>query len=379
MKFMKFAAGAALALAVVGCGQEQSATSDAKDSAAVVAAKVYEPKVMDGAAIALQYRKNTAEALKPIVDAMASCFKAGVSEGLAKSSDEEVAKAKKFYTDSGLEGADVKWALVTVGEGVTIAELESDKVPEVAVAVAFDHDMDKIVAALLATLDENEKKELVETKIGGVKAWKVDNEDVKKDGAEPCFASLDGKLWLGATTPAVLERLVALYTDDKGASAAFATLSSGNDAVVRFFVPALGEFVKKAAAGHESELSAVDMLIPNGSKILLGIGEVDWALLANASGVSLKLSANTAAEGDAESLRTMLNALLTSAVDGLKESTDEEEKLAYSALKDLKLGGEGKAFVATMPIPDELVKKIADEISSVNGLLGGADETGDGE
>lgn len=382
MKFIKIAAGAALALAMVGCGKDAASSADgaaasstksasAATSAAkaVVAKKVYEPKALAGSTIAVQYRKNTSAALKPLVDTLVTSFKTSFSESFAKTADEEdAAQAKKFYTDSGLESADIKWALVTVG-GVSLAEIESDKVPEVAVAVAFDHDMEKIVAALVASLDEEEKKELVETKVAGVKVWKIDDESAKADGAEPCFASLDGTLMLAATTPAVMERLVALYNGGKGESAAFASLSSGGDAVLRVFVPALGELVKKATEGSETDLSAVDMLIPNGSNILLGLGDVDLSVLANASGASLKLAVNTATDSDAESLRTMLNAFVTSYVEGLKESTDEEDKFAYSALKDLKLGGEGKAFVVTMPIPDDLIKKSAEELSDLSGAF----------
>lgn len=383
MKFVKVAVGAALALAMVGCGGQDAAPSAdgaASAPAAKAVAKVYEPKALDGTAIAVQYRKNTSESLKPVVDAIAASFKNGFTEALAEADgDDDAAKVKKLYADSGLEGADVKWALVTAG-GVSLAELLSDKVqvPDVAIAVAFDHDIDKIVAALLATLDEDEKNRLVETKVAGLKAWKADDEDAKEAGAEPCFTSLDGKLFLGATSPALLERLVALYADGKGGNSAFETLSSGGGAVLRAFVPAFGELLKKAVeSGGSDGLAAIDMVIPNGSKILLGFGEVDFAVLADASGVSVKLSVNTATDEDANSLRTMLNAYWTSCVESLKNSDDEEDKLAYSALKDLKLGGEGKTFTAKLPIPDDLIKKALEEMSEFTGAFVEADDDED--
>lgn len=366
MKFIKIAAGVALALAMVGCGR------DSAPAAKTSAAKAYEPKALDGSEIAIQYSKNTSESLKAVVDTLPPVLKAMFGDNFIVStifSEDNVAAIKKFYTESGLEGADVRWALVTVG-GISFAEIQGGgKIPEIAVAVAIDHDIDKVAAALIARLDEEQKKEFVETKVAGVKAWmKVwtdADESAKALGEGLCLASLDGKLLLVAPT-SVMERLVALYKDGKGESAAFASLSSGGDAVLRVFAPALGTLVKKAADGGEADLSAVDTLIPNGSKILLGLGDVDLAVLANASGVSLRLAANTATDNDAAALKTMLNALVKSYVDGCKELTDEDSKFAYYALKDVKFGSEGKTFVGTMPIPADLFTKMLTVMPDIN-------------
>lgn len=382
MKFVKLAAIAAIAASVAGCGKDDGAkdakaASNASAPAAAAEApagkpvRVHSPKILSNAELAVQFRASDAPALKPFRELFKALVNLAVAED--KSGADEL---KSFLAASGLSGADVKWGLVTVG-GVRLADIEKEgAVPEIAVAVSLTHDLVRIIDAVKA--DNKEKApQFVEFDADGVKAWKIFDKEMLTDNVTPVVASLDGTLLLAASDAAVLRRLVALYRDGRGESAAFAKMASAsNDEVVRAFIPSVGKLVKDAFDGSEDALSIVDMMVPDGSKLLLGLGELNYALSASGGSVVSSTELVTASDDDADTIRTLLKTAIMPLKANLKESTDKEDQLAYSAIKDIKVGGEGKTVSVVMPIPAEVVEAVADEMLK-GAFIGGGDDSDD--
>ena len=358
MKFLKISAGVALALAMAGCGKDAASTANAST-------RSYEPKVLSDTTFAVQYRKNSSAALKPLVDAAVDSLWKSLSKA---GSDSDAGKGRKFLEESGLRDADVKWAIVSIG-GINIAEIERlNKAPDCAFAMAVEHDVDKVLAAFKGSLDESDK--LTDVSIPGAKAWTVCATDKEPPNVQS-FASLDGKLVLMAETPEKLERLVALYRDGKGASDKFASLSADGGSLLRAYVPSVGDLVKKAVEGTDGALDMFNMIMPDGARVVQSLAELEVSFAgADAGGALLRISLNAANDADADSIRTISNTGLLRLKATLNADESEGAKLAYAIFKDAKVVGEGNNCLLNLALPAEVLDSM---VQAIKASVGGDD------
>ena len=339
MKTLKVVSAAAVVASMIGFCQ-------------VAEGRAYEPKAPADAVAAACYRRSTAPAVNPLEDA----FKKAFAGAMAK--DDNAAQFDKFVKDAGLEGKSLEWAVGTVGGANLVELMKKDKVPEGSIALRIDHDAAKLAAAIKASVDKDES--VADIEVAGLKAWKIVSPKLAEDGMTPVIASLDGQLVLVATEQKALARLVKLYRDGEGVNAAFASLASGSGEVVRLFIPKFGKRIVDFAKGNGSDLSELDQMIPDGKRLVSNLGDFDLAFLAAGSAASVKASVIAATADDADTIRTLVKTSLRPLKASLKEEQDEDSKLALEVLNGVKVGGEGKTAVVTVPVPAKFIKMMAD-------------------
>ncbi|MBQ6339267.1 MAG: hypothetical protein IJI36_08990 [Kiritimatiellae bacterium] len=363
---MKFLGVSALALALCGCGDGSPAqkAEKAADSApqTTLADKYSVPKIAEGAILALEFDQRQIDKLQTVT------LGEEKSKELAKQaweclSDDLLAVIKA----AGLEDARARWGALSIGEPALKEDMDLKEVPEVAVSIAIDIDVEKTVSAIREQLKKDEDDtQLVEATVGGVKAWKV----VDKEGefaemkAEPCFAALDGKLFLLASNLAALEKQIKLYRDGVGASAAFANFTLAKGDLLRLSLKDIGTHVKKVVPNPEETLKMLNAFIPDGDKMILGLKALDFAATATAdNGVALKLSLGAASEKDADQLRTLAKTGLMPLTAQLKEAAkeDADAKKNLALVEGLKIAGPEGAFEASLVIPAAILKEYAQE------------------
>ena len=339
MKMMKQMACAALAAAVAvgitGCGDKKSSTGS------------FQPKVAEGAIAALVARPMENTSLASLCKQYGLC----VTDLMKQASDNK--DAQEIIKGLGLDKAENKWVAVTLFP-VSAEKLED---PDFAVAIATSVDLDKAVAYA----QSKEKQKIDKATIAGVPAY------VAVDGEKPkaYMANLDKQLILVASTSAGLEKLIALYRDGKGASADFGSFALGANDVIRLKVAKVGENVKKALPDPEM-LKMVNGVVPDGDKIVQGLGAVELACGASEDGKNIKLdlSLDTAADADADKLVTFAKTGLMALTAQMKEGAekDADAKAAYEALQAVKIEAKGKvATLAASTAADPALKALADK------------------
>ena len=267
---------------------------------------------------------------------------------------------------AGLENAKARWGVVSVGEPKLKGDMDLDEVPEVMVAISVDIDMEKVAAAIREQLkkEDGDNGELKDATVAGVKAWVASDSDLKKKNLSPSFTALDGKLFLAASTTASLEKLVLLYRDGKGQSAAFAGFSLPADSLVRLVLTDIGARAKKVIPDPEKTLKVVSQLVPNGDKMIFGLGALDFsAVSAQDGGIALKLTLKTASEKDADQLRTLAKTGLMPVTAQMKEAAkeDADSKTLADLLDALKIAGADGVFEANLAVPEPLLKALAEK------------------
>ena len=363
---MKFLGMSALALVLCGCGDgspaqkaEQAANTASQTT---VADKYSAPKIAEGAIMALEFDQRQIDKLQT------TALGEEKSKKLAKQaweclSEELLAVIKA----AGLENARARWGALSIGEPALKEDMDLKEVPDAAAAISIDIDIEKAVSAIREQLKKAEDgMQLIEVTVIGVRAWKV----VDKDGefaemkAEPCFAALDGRLFLLASNLAALEKQIKLYRDGVGASAAFANFTLTNGDLLRLSLKDIGARVKKIVPNPEETLKMLNAFIPDGDKMVLGLKALDFAATATAdNGVALKLSLGAASEKDADQLRTLaktgLMPLTAQLKEAAKENADAKNNLAL--VEGLKIAGTEGTFEASLAIPFAMLKEYAQE------------------
>ena len=343
---MRIVGVSAIALALCGCGGSEKKAAE------------YSPKVADGAALAVGFNQKQ---IKAVQERLLGEKAKEVSSSLMKNAPEEVSDVIK---KAGLEDAEVRWGVVTVGEPKLKEDMDLDGVPEVMVAVSLDIDIEKVVAAFREQLKKEDGEELKETTVAGVKAWIASDKDLEKQKVSPTFTALDGKLFLAASTTASLEKLVALYRDGKGQSAAFSSFGLPADSLLRLVITDIGARVKKAIPYPEKTLKIVSQFVPNGDKMILALGALDFsATSAKDGGVALKLTLKTGSEKDADQLRTLAKTGLMPFTAQMKEAAkeDAESKVYAELLEALKIAGAEGVFEANLAVPQAVLKSLAEK------------------
>ena len=320
-KFAYAAVAVACAVGIAGCDQKK-----AKEYAG--------PKVAEGAIVAIAGRSAETTSLAPLV-------KQYKLDGISPDKMSQLPDdAKDFIKEIGLDKADAKWFAVTVG------------------------DLDKTMAA--AEKKCKEKKEDVsfnKTTIAGVPAYEIVSK--KDEKVVPCVAALEGQLIIGASSKAALEKQIALYRDGKGESKDFGAFVLGANDFLRVKAVKVGENAKKSIP-DPSMLQMLNTFIPDGDKLVLGLGDVELAMGASADGKNVTMDAvvNTASDADADKLVTLAKSGLMAGTAQMKKAAekDADSKLAYEVLQGIKVVGEGKAFKVTATTAAEpVIKMIAEK------------------
>ena len=345
MKMMKQMACAALAAAfavgITGCGSKDYS----------------KPKVGEGtvAAIVARPAENTS------LGSFCKQYGLGMGELMKQAPDKDFQEVVK---ELELDKSQYKWIAVTFSD-VSAEKIEKGE-PDFAVAIATSVDLDKVVAfAEKKNKESGNKEEIKKTTIADVPAYELVDGGKKK--TEAFMADLDKQLILVANTSAGLEKLIALYRDGKGASADFGSFTLGANDVIRLKVAKVGENVKKSLPSPDA-LQMVNGFVPDGDKIILGMGAVELALGADGSNVKLDLSVETAADADADKLVTLAKTGLMPLTAQMKESAekDAEAKAAYDVLQGVKVEAKGKVAALTAVAPaDPIFKALAEKAKAL--------------
>ena len=339
-KFAYAAVAVACAAGIAGCDQKT------KEYAG--------PKVAEGAVVALAGRKADATSLAPLVKQ----YK--VDGVISPEKMEQLPdKVKGLVKELEIDKLDVKWTAASVGDLSVVAK---DAVPEIGIAMAVTLDLDKFVAAVdKKCKEEKEDVSSNKTTISGVQAYEIVSK--KNKGVVPCVASLDGKLVLFASSADGLAKQIALYRDGKGESKDFGAFALGANDLIRVKAVKVGENVKKSIPDQKM-LEGLKDLLPDGDKLVLGLGSVDLALSASADGkdVKLDLAVETASDADATKLVELAKGSLTPLTMMVKDAKDDGMKLAAGVLKSVKVEGKGKVASLSAACPaDDLIKFVSEQ------------------
>ncbi len=339
-KFAYAAVAVACAAGIAGCDQKT------KEYAG--------PKVAEGAVVALAGRKADATSLAPLV-------KQYKLDGVISPEKMEQLpdKVKDLVKELEIDKLDVKWTAASVGDLSVVAK---DAVPEIGIAMAVTLDLDKFVAAVdKKCKEEKEDVSFNKTTISGVQAYEIVSK--KNKGVVPCVASLDGKLVLFASSADGLAKQIALYRDGKGESKDFGAFALGANDLIRVKAVKVGENVKKSIPDQKM-LEGLKDLLPDGDKLVLGLGSVDLALSASADGkdVKLDLAVETASDADATKLATLVQSSMAPLTMMVKDAKDDGMKLAAGVLKSVKVEGKGKVASLSAACPaDDLIKFVSEQ------------------
>ena len=339
-KFAYAAVAVACAAGIAGCDQKT------KEYAG--------PKVAEGAVVALAGRKADATSLAPLV-------KQYKLDGVISPEKMEQLpdKVKDLVKELEIDKLDVKWTAASVGDLSVVAK---DAVPEIGIAMAVTLDLDKFVAAVdKKCKEEKEDVSFNKTTISGVQAYEIVSK--KNKGVVPCVASLDGKLVLFASSADGLAKQIALYRDGKGESKDFGAFALGANDLIRVKAVKVGENVKKSIPDQKM-LEGLKDLLPDGDKLVLGLGSVDLAISASADGkdVKLDLAVETASDADATKLTTLVQSSMAPLTMMVKDAKDDGMKLAAGVLKSVKVEGKGKVASLSAACPaDDLIKFVSEQ------------------
>ena len=343
-KFAYAAVAVACAAGIAGCDQKT------KEYAG--------PKVAEGAVVALAGRKADATSLAPLV-------KQYKLDGVISPEKMEQLpdKVKDLVKELEIDKLDVKWTAASVGDLSVVAK---DAVPEIGIAMVVTLDLDKFVAAVdKKCKEEKEDVSFNKTTISGVQAYEIVSK--KNKGVVPCVASLDGKLVLFASSADGLAKQIALYRDGKGESKDFGAFALGANDLIRVKAVKVGENVKKSIPDQKM-LEGLKDLLPDGDKLVLGLGSVDLALSASADGkdVKLDLAVETASDADATKLATLVQSSMAPLTMMVKDAKDDGMKLAAGVLKSVKVEGKGKVASLSAACPaDDLIKFVSEQEKNI--------------
>ena len=343
MKMMKQMACAALVAAVAvgisGCSPKSASYS--------------QPKVVDGsiAAIASRPAENTS------LSALCKQYGLGMADMMKQAPDKD---AQEVIKELELDKAKIDWLAVTFG-ALSAEKVEKGE-PDFSVAIASSLDLDKAIA--VAEKKNKDKDESIKKEtIANVPAYVL----LKGEKPEAYMANLDKQLILVANTSAGLEKLIALYRDGKGASADFGSFALGANDLIRVKAVKVGANVKTALPDPEM-LKMVNSFVPDGDKIVQGLGAVELSLGAADKDIKLDLSVETAADADADKLVTLAKTGLMALTAQLKEGAEKDAnaKMGYDALQGAKLEAKGKLATLTASVAaDPALKALSEQVKAL--------------
>ena len=265
---------------------------------------------------------------------------------------------REFADEVGLRNVKAGWAVLSVGDvefEFKNGNPEPKCVPEMAVAIAANIDLEKVVAFLKRKMAEDKTNDAAveEKQLAGERAWQIvptTEAAVKKAAAmklSPCFTSLDGQLVLLASTTAALEKQVLLYRKGMGEGRLLRDFRPANGDLVCLGVKDIGAFVKKCLPNPEEQMAPIKAVIPNGDKIFLGLGDATVRLSETPAGnISFSLKVAAASAEDADTLRSLLKMMVMMGSAQLGQNPDVPRQFVES-LQRWKIGGTGTLIEAS--------------------------------
>lgn len=269
------------------------------------------------------------------------------------------AEFREFADEVGLRNVRAGWAVLSIGDvefEFTNGSPEPKYIPEMAVAIAANIDMEKVVAYARRMFAEDKTNDaaITEVQIVGEKAWQIvpTTEEAKRKtvqmNLDPCFTSLDGQLVLIASTKAALEKQIRLYRRGMGEGRQPCAFRPANGDLIYLGVKNLGALMEKCQKDSDREkLRAINAVIPNGEKMILGLGDATVRLSENAAGkISLSLRLAAATAEDAEALRTMGKMFVMVGTAQLAQNPETPRQLVDS-IQRWQIGGAGSVIEAS--------------------------------
>ncbi len=243
-----------------------------------------------------------------------------------------------FADEVGLRKAQAGWAVLSV------ADLDFEErngkpdlkgVPEMALAVATDIDLEKVVAYFQRQIAEGKIADvkIEETRIAGERAWRGVPKtreraaEFAKINLDPCYASLDGQLVLCASSQSALEKQIRLYREGRGRSRLLRDFKPANGDIASLEMQGIGDLVKKIVPDQEARRSLFSSFIPNGDSLLTGLETASLRLSMGQDGdIAFSMKVQTASAEDADNLRTMakMGILMLSARFGQKRGAPRQ-------------------------------------------------------
>lgn len=260
---------------------------------------------------------------------------------------------KEMLTKAGLGDVEVKWGALSVVD-VEFGEdgMPKDGVPEIVVALAFDHDADKLFAVIKEELSDEHGPKQTDTAFLGEKALVLSDNNMTV-----AMASIAGKLLVIGTSEASAEKGVALYRDGKGGT----PLAVGGDTILKAVVNAVGErVVKKMPAEMFEGALGPDV---DSAAIFQGLKDVDATIAGTAeNGLGLTLKIGAASADDAAKIAAFANESLTGikAMMGMAAAQDPEAKPAVDALNTVSVTTDGATVTGTAAVAGENFTKLVE-------------------
>ena len=349
MKLIKLMAYAALAtvctVGFAGCSKKDASEEPQKVDVSKLDAS--RPKVAEGFFLAGMLRAPESTPLEPLCRKYGLTFSQLISN-LIKDAPEDVQTL-------GLDKAMYNWVSVSLG-----GEFGEGKTPDFAVAIATNLDLDKFVAEDQKSNEgKPDKNEYTKTTIAGVPAYEVTDKGMP---VKLFMASLGGKLIVIGSSSSILEKQLFLYCGGKGEKSDFSTFGQDGNVVACVKASKVGDNLKKMLPPQKFEEIAKG--IPDGEKLVSGLGAVEVALAALNDGQNVKLdiTAETASVGDARKLIDLVEAFGEQAKNAANQG-DNGAKMVFDILRASKVGAVDNVANLSVEMPAEPI------FAFISGLL----------
>ncbi len=296
---------------------------------AAALAAACEPKIPADATLAAMYRKSDSAAAKSLVETTASLQEAIFSETGA-----DEATLKKIF-------ADLSWGVYwQSGDVAKFLETPAGGGSDAILVMSF-------------TKPESAKL-LVET---------AKKEDTAGTGK---FKIVGGTLVLAASSDEAIAKAEAFYADKKDAGEkSFAKFAKDKKNIYFIYVADVGKACSAVEASMPGSLSQIDIMIPNGSKMLMGAKNFFGALKADGTGLAFDLKLKMKDAADANSLKSVVDAMIAmfrmqTAQMPPEMAADPEMKAGLDMLNGMKVTAKGALFSVGAPIPASMLETLSD-------------------
>ena len=305
------------------------------------------PRAVDGALVSTGFAKAPAD--KILGDKKAD-FYADINEKKNWPSD-----FKEALTKAGLDDIEVAWG------GLSLVDVEFDEsgapkdgIPEIVVALSFNHDADKIFAVLKEEAAKHDAPKTKDASFLGEKGLILFDLDMTI-----ALASISGKILIAGTSEAAAEKGVALYRDGKGGKAIAMTPSS----ILKVVASAIGErVIKKLPA--DLYKGALSPSIEDATALLQGLKDFDGSITAtDDNGAAIALRLDTASNDDAAKLAEYVNMQLepVKMMMTMGAAQNPQSKPMVDALNALSVTADGAALSVKLTLPGATFKQVAEQ------------------
>ncbi|MCR5413383.1 MAG: hypothetical protein K6F50_01480 [Kiritimatiellae bacterium] len=240
------------------------------------------PLVADGCDGYAVYNRTSSPALYPLRDAL--------RRRLASVVNSNPEMADGFLAAAGMKGSDVRWGVLAVGRvGEAAARKDGRDMPDWSLAIAFPHDVSAVVSALSAASGVNSVSEPEELPDYGVDVWEVEL-SARAVGGSMFVSSMDGELLVVASSRAIAERELSLYS---ARSSAATVVETGGSALFTVTVADFGRLLKSMDRYGSEIFNLANLFIPDARNALFGLGECKLSFSGDGDVAGAALSIET--------------------------------------------------------------------------------------